>query len=211
MIPDIDPELLSDQSGVEVPGDYVVKHEDVISRSVIQDMCRGDHRAFRRVYLHTIGPLTDFLEILLRSKHEAEEIAQELFTYIWENISKIDPEKNFKGYLYTVAKNLALKQMARKKVERKYYDYKINAFRDFNLSPDEIVMNDELALLINIYITNLPPQRKRVFELSRIEGKSVREIAEELNLSANTVKTHLKLAKRGFKDLIGLAVALFFS
>ena len=185
------------------------KEAEIITESVIAAMGRGDHSAFSTVYLHSVGPLTDFLEILLQSRQDAEEVAQETFSYIWENHSRIDPAKNFKGYLYTIAKTAAFKQMARRKQDALFADYTIHAPEEFGLSPDEIVMTKELSLLINLYFDNMPAQRKRVFEMSRIEGKSNKEIAQELNLSLPTVKMHLRLAMKGFRDLVMLSLYFF--
>jgi len=183
----------------------------IINQALIEAMCRGDEAAFRKVYLHSIGPLTDFLCILLQSKDEAEDAAQETFTYIWENRSKIDPQRNFKGYLYTVAKTTAFKQMARRKLDARFTDYALYHSSELDISPDEIVMSKELALLINIYFSNLPPQRRRAFEMSRKEGKSDKEIAQAMNLSINTVRMHIRLALKGLRELIAVTIFLFFS
>lgn len=187
------------------------RKRELITAELVEAMCRGDHPAFQKVYLHSIGPLTDFLNMLLRSRSETEEVAQEIFTYIWANRQKIDAAKNFKGYLFTVAKTMAFKQMARKKLDEKYYNYKLHTLPEFNSSPDDVVITQELALLIRIYLDNMPAQRRKVFEMSRFEGKSDAEIAKELNLSINTVRTHLKLALKGFRKLLSLSLLLFFS
>lgn len=194
-----------------IPSAKTRRKQEIITAPIVEAMRRGDHPAFQKIYLHSIGPLTDFLNILLRSRSEAEEVAQEIFTYIWANREKINSAKNFKGYLYTVAKTMAFKQMARKKLDEKYYNYKLHAVPDFNSSPDDVVITQELALLIHIYLDNMPAQRRRVFEMSRIEGKSDAEIAEALHLSINTVRTHLKLGLKGLRKLVSLSIFLFFS
>jgi len=195
---------------VKSGGKYFDKKSGIIDKRVIEAMCRGDHDAFKKVYLHSVGPLTDFLTILLQSKEDAEEAAQDSFTYILENLAKIDHERNFKGYLYSIAKTHALQQMARRRRDAAFVDYAKKTLTEFDLSPDEIVMTNELSLLINMYFSNMPPQRRRVFEMSRNEGKNNKEIAEELNISISTVKMHMRLALKGMHKLMSVAVLFFF-
>lgn len=180
-----------------------------IAQPVIEAMCRGDQEAFRSVYLHTYDKLKGFLSYLLGSSEDAEDVVQDVFLYIAENREKIDPSQNFKGYLYTVARHMAGKKLARRMNDDKYADYRNNLAPDLALSPDEQVMTNELALAITIYIDNMPPQRKRVYEMSRKEDKSIKEIAEAMEISPNTVKSHLQSAMNGLRELIGLFLLLF--
>lgn len=182
--------------------------DSVVTKSDIEAVCRHDHDAFRKVYLHSIGPLVGFLQMLLRSRDNAEDMAQSVFTYIWENVDKLDASKNFNSYLYVIAKSMAFKQMARKKLYDKYCDYKLNTASLLDTPTDDIVIDREISLLINIYIGNMPTQRKRVFEMHRT-GKTDSEIAEAMNISINTVRTHMKLAKKGLRELVAGFVAMF--
>jgi RNA polymerase sigma-70 factor (ECF subfamily) len=163
-----------------------------------------DEAAFRKVYLQSVGPLTKFLQILLHSREEAEDIAHNVFANIWENIDSIDPSRNFNGYLYVIAKNMAFKHLARRKLHDKYRSYAIKSDMSLNTSTDDAVINNEMSLLISIYVNSMPPQRKRIFEMHNTHGKSDQEIATLLDVSINTVRTHLKLAKKGLRDLMSV-------
>lgn len=180
-----------------------------ISGPVVEALRTGDEGAFRSVYLHTYDKLKRFLRYLLGSNEDAEEVVQDIFLYILENRDKIDSSKNFRSYLYTIARHMAGKQMARRKNVDKYIGYHTTLSPEFAWAPDEVVMSDELALVLTIYIDNMPPQRRRVFEMSRTEGKSIKEIAEALGISPNTVKSHLQSAIGGLRDMIGLFLLLF--
>lgn len=184
---------------------------DAVSPDLVQAMCDGDMDAFRQIYLHSYDKLREFLTFLLHSKEDAEEAVQDIFLYILENRDKIDPHQKFRNYLFAIAKNAAYKQMRRRKLDEKYHDYHLNYPPGFADSPDEIVMTDELALMISIYIDNMPTQRRRVFELSRKEGKSISEIAEIMQISPQTVKNYLQTATNGLRELIALFAFLFLS
>ena len=180
-------------------------------QSLVKNIVEGDNEAFDRLYLYSIENLIKFLRIITSSQSDAEEMAQETFVYIWENRNKIDPTKNFQSFLYTVAKRTAFRYMAKKGLDRKYCDYKAQLTEEYEISPDELMANQELALMIALYVENMPFQRRRVFEMSRSEGKSIEEIASELNLSYNTVKNHLQASTKGLRKLITLFAILFIS
>lgn len=184
---------------------------EVLPRSVIEEMCQGDHDAFSKIYLHSYDKLKEFLNILLHNQEDAEEVVQDIFLYILENRDKINPQSNFKGYLYTIARTKAFDMMARRKLDEKYNNYHTHFKSDIEFAPDELVMTDELAVMVSIYIDNMPPQRRRVYEMSRLEGKSIKEIAETMNLSQQTVKNYLQTATNGLRKLLALFVVLFIS
>lgn len=179
------------------------------TKDLIEALRQGDEEAFQRIYVHTYDNLKKFLFFILRNEEDAEEAVQDIFLYLLENKENIDPNKNFMAYLFISAKNVAFKQIRRKKYSKTYFDYKYNIEPDHPLLPDEVVMTNELALVISIYVDNLPPKRKQVFELSRMEGKSIKEISEIMSLSPQTVKNYLQGTTNGLRELIKVFIILF--
>ena len=169
---------------------------------------RGDHEVFREVYLHYASPVNDFLLMLTRSEEEARELTQDIFVAVWEKRTLINPEKSFKGYLYTIARNAAFKLFEQKKVHDRYV--KTPTYADVeSYSLDDQLIAEETAILVDIAIQRMPPQRKKIFEMRRGEGLKSTEIAERLNLSRHTVDNHLAAAKKDLKELLTLFVFLF--
>lgn len=169
----------------------------------------GDHEAFSEIYLKTIDPMIDFLDLLLHSRHQAEEISQQIFVNIWENRARIDPDGNFKGYLYIVARSAAFKYLAHKKVHDKYVNFRLSLDPDLGYAPDELLIDNELALLISLSLEAMPEQRRRVFEMSRYDNMTNDEIAARLNISKNTVRSHLYNALRELKELTTVFLVFF--
>lgn len=168
----------------------------------------GDHQAYDQFYLDTVDLMFDFINLLLHSQTEAEEICQQIYVRIWEARQSIDPAGNFRGYLYKMAKTAAFKHLEHKKVENKYLHYKQHDAPEFGASPDEWVITREIALLIKISLDNMPEQRRKVFEMSRNEGLSYEEIAKRLNISNATVRSHISHAIKELKDIV-VVVAVF--
>lgn len=188
--------------------DQTTENKD-IPQEKLSALRNGDHDAFRYIYLHYRKSMTDFLFMLLRNREDAEEITQDIFTMLWENRSSIDGIKSFRSYLYTSARNRAFKLLEHKKVINKYNDFKVNMTIDYGDSPDEIVVSKETAVLISIALEHMPSQQRRVFEMSRFDGKSDDEIAESLSISKRTVQTHLYKARKEIRELLYLFLLLF--
>ena len=190
-------------------GKYGKKAFSSLSPELLAAIRDGDHQAYDQFYLDTVEIMFDFINLLLHSEAEAEEICQQIYVKIWETRQSIDPAGNFRGYLYKMAKTAAFKHLEHKKVENKYLHYKWHDAPEFGASPDELVITREIALLIKISLDNMPEQRRKVFEMSRNEGLSYEEIAKRLKISNATVRSHISHAIRELKTIV-VIMAVFF-
>ncbi len=181
-----------------------------IAPGVLDAVRNGDHDAFKKVYLHYVTPLKNFMTVLLRDEEEAKEMTQEVFVRLWEKRDAINPAKSVKGLIYTMARNCALNYFEHKKVIDKYNLLAVAASEQ-ELSSDEIVIAKETAILTKIAVARMPAQRKRIFEMSHDQGLSNQEIAQQLNLSKNTVDNHLAAARKDLKEVLTLFLLLFIS
>lgn len=182
-----------------------------ITPELIEALRSGDHTAYGNLYLGYVDSLTMFLRMLLGSKEEAEEIAHDVFLNIWENRESINSHLNIKGYIYKYAKNLALDQLRRRKVKDRYAERVYYSTEGFDLSPDETVIGKETELIIRIAIENMPKRQREVFEMSRYEGLSNKEIAAKLGISESTVRLHIHNTVKHLRELVALFIYLFLS
>lgn len=164
---------------------------DNITKEVVAAFASGDHRAFDQIYLRCFEPVCGFFKMLLRNETVAEELAQELFVKLWENRGSINPELNFKSYLYTVAKSAAFKYLRHKRVVEKYENYRGTEVAEMTDAPDENLIAGELQAMIKRALDQMPRQRRQVFEMSRVEKLSNGEIASRLGIRESTVRAHL--------------------
>ncbi len=180
-----------------------------VPAELLEALRSGDHDAFDRVFIIYFDKIKYFIHLLIRSRHEAEELAQEIFVNLWTTHDRIDPSRNFNAYLYRMARNAV------------YNHVRNNAVRNGRVSDlwevdpagttdsEEIIIAKETQLLIDIAVNRMPRQRKTIFQMSRYENLDNTEIAERLNISRNAVEKQLRLALADIRDIITLFIILF--
>ncbi len=198
-----------DQSNGEAVVDLLPVELGSITKEVVSAFVDGDHRAFDRIYMCCSEPIRGFFRMLLRNDAIADELCQELFVRLWENRHTINPELNFKSFLYTVAKSSAMKYLRHKKVVEKYEDFRLRVGSDSTGAPDEALMAAELQLMIRLMLDKMPRQRRMVFEMSRVEKLSNAEISMRLGISESTVRAHLHNVIKKLKGLVSIFFLFF--
>lgn len=177
-----------------------------ISQDTLAALRDGDHQAFSIVFLEYFEKVKGFIHAIIKSTETAEEMAQDIFVNVWQSRHKINPEKNFNSYIYTIARNSVFNHVKHKKVTDKYEDYALHNTDDTPTGED-IFIAKELDLLLDLVIERMPKQRRKIFECYRKKGMSNEEIARELSISVNAVNKQLRLAINDIKEVIKVFIA----
>lgn len=178
------------------------------SATTIAALKAGDVSAFETVYTLFEPRLYAFAVRLTRQREEAEEVVQEVFLKVWERRHQFDPEQNFDGYLFSIAKNIVYNKARRQVYEVAFAKYATtSAAQAVCLTEENMAYQDLEQLLEDTYAT-LPPVRRQVFVLSRVEGKSNSEIAQVLNTSISNVENHLYKALKMIREKLRISNAL---
>lgn len=177
--------------------------------STIEALQNGDHKAFEEVFLAYFDKVKYLLTRLLRSESDAEELAQDIFVKLWMKHTSIDPNKAFSTYLYTITRNTALNYLKHKLVEENFRNSFSCLDEEEADSSDELLFAKEISLLVEMAVCRMPVQRRKIYQMSREEGISNNEIAEELRISKKTVENQLSLALQEIKRVIS-AFLIFF-
>ena len=194
--------------------------KDISEKELLDRLKEGDHEAFEMLY-HSHSPqLLLKLERKLPDTVDADEIIQELFIKIWDRRQQIDPERPFGGYLYRIAQRMLVdhyRKVARNTLlYKEIYDENSNGR---NLTAEALDMKETQRLMEGA-MQRLSPQQQRVFDLCKIQGKSYKQAAEIMGISAETVHVHLRKATQSVKAYLlahqqhisgALAVALILS
>lgn len=181
---------------------------ETVSPDTLAALKSGDHTAFEKIYYHFGNSVMHFLKVLTRSEEVAGDITQETFITLWEKRDRIDPSKNIKTYLYTIARNNAINYFNREKLWDKYATQSDIPEIDTD-SSEELLIAKETEMLVRIAVSRMPKMRRRVFELSRYEGWSHEKIAAELNISKSNVSDHLYQATKDIREIIVLFIVFF--
>lgn len=182
-------------------------------KKLLNALQRGDKRAFDDIFSKYAPDVFRFSVGLTKNKPEAEEILQETFVKVWENRKTIDPNRKFRNYLISIAKNLIYDLLRRKVVERKYLTAKVLSTQHLPDIEDDLHLDDLRKLLLDSF-NKLTHHQKEILTL-KSNGLDNQEIADLLNISKRTVESHLSRAYQnlradmpGFKDIFHLLPSL---
>ncbi|WP_347053327.1 RNA polymerase sigma-70 factor [Flavobacterium olei] len=166
----------------------------------------GKDKAFDELYFRYRDVLVRFVYLRMRSIAISEEIVQEVFTSIWERRKTIVIQKSFAAYIYTSVRYMTLDYIKSYEVTDQYIQEVLQknavSFGSRNATEDAIYY-EELQNAVDQAAKLLPKKSKEVFILSRIKNYSNKEIAEELNVSVETVKYHITYALKFMRSYLG--------
>jgi RNA polymerase sigma-70 factor (ECF subfamily) len=146
---------------------------------------------FNTVYHDHGKAIWRFLLFKCGDEAQADDLVQEAFIKLWQNCAKV-PVIKAKSYLYTVANNMFLNEVAHKKVVLKHAKSKSIAHN--YQSPEYLLQEKEFSEKLNNAINDLTEGQRTAFLLNRIEGKKYREIAEMLEISVKAVEKRMSQA-----------------
>ncbi|MBS2100673.1 RNA polymerase sigma-70 factor [Carboxylicivirga linearis] len=172
----------------------------------------GDMNSFDLIFEKYGNRLYAFAISYLKSNEEAEELVQDVFLKLWENRAKLNRESSLKSYLFTIAYHKMCNLFRQKEQHNKYIlSEKVQDEKSVNL--EEQIEFKEALNQIDQIIEELPLRQKEIFIKSRKEGKSSKQIAEELQISPATVDNQISAALKYLRKHIpeaNIGLILYF-
>lgn len=156
--------------------------------------------AFKEVYFTYSSRLYSVAFQVLKDDVLAQEVVQESFIILWQKTDELKPDSNLWSYLYVIARRNCLNKLRAISLSMKYVNEARQILEASTPPVSNRVEKNELQSIINTYISELPPKQREVFKMSREDGKSHLEIAQELNISPNTVRNHIVEVLRKLKS-----------
>lgn len=175
---------------------------------LVQLLKEGRTDAFEELYNRYWNKLYAAAYKRIRSREISEEVVQDFFTSLWLNRNTTEIKTSFAAYVYTAVRYLVLAYI-QKEIVRNTYRLGLLTDKPDN-STEETVITNDLLLNINKEVELLPVKCKSVFELSRKEHKTNKEIASELGISEKTVENHLTKALRRLRVGLNSFLFIFF-
>lgn len=157
----------------------------------------GDENAFRVFYDEYHAQLYGFAIKHTNDAALAADIVQQAFVQLWQKRTTIQSPLAFKAYLFTITRNLIIDEY-RRKIATQEANYIFSDFINDTSNEEEDYEQRVTALMQAIQA--LPPKRKQIFEMHKLEGLSHKEIADQLSISVSTVEKQMIAALKTLRQ-----------
>lgn len=157
--------------------------------------------AFETLYVRYKNKLQSFCLFILKSPTVSQDIVQEVFIKVWSMRKNITADKSFSNYIYTLAKNQSLNELrsAKRKEVMENILVRQEEASDAENAETKFIVKEYQALL-EAAINDLTEHKRKIYVMSRNEGKSHKEIAEIMQISPHTVQSHISDSLRSISD-----------
>lgn len=152
---------------------------------------KGEQWALEELFEKYYYRLCDFAFQYVRSVDLTEEVVSDVFLTIWQKRNELVSEGNFKAYLFTAVRNQALNYVKKEEQPLTPLDDSPLQAAGKQYRPDEQLLLKECTTRVEKLLNMLPPRRRRIFKLSRLEGFTYREIGQLLSISPRTVQNQM--------------------
>lgn len=161
---------------------------------------RGEDDALSTLIRRHLAPLYGFLRRLVNDAIVAEDLTQESFIKAWKNLSRFNPSKSFKPWLFAIARNAAFDYFRKRKmftfseIEDDDVPDFAGVIADDRPLPDEVLVREDIAMRLEEALGELPLKARSVVLLHETEDMTFQEIAETVMDPLNTVKSRYRRA-----------------
>lgn len=170
------------------------RHTSLTDEALMQAISQGDKRAFDEIYSRYSKPLLGyFMRMLRKDREKAEDFVHDLFAKIIRKPEYFDPSRTFKTWIYSVANNMCKNEYKKQEVRKNTSlgidnHYKVS---DSSVNVLSEVHDRHFKEVFELKMAELDPKHSEVFHLRHVEGLSIKEIAEILELNEGTVKSRV--------------------
>jgi RNA polymerase sigma-70 factor (family 1) len=166
----------------------------ITEKRLVENLIKGDFVAFDQLFGLYNKRLYAFALSIIKNKEDARDIVQEVFLRIWRNRYALAQDSSFQSLLFTISYHLIVDKMRKKMSEEQFKDQLLRKAIDKGSPVEEEVEFNELNVLYNEVIEELPSSRKQIYKLHRFEHLNYEEIAQRMNISVNTVRSQMNKA-----------------
>lgn len=177
-----------------------------IDSQTINQASKGDRAACNTLVNKYRDALITYIINIVPNREDAEDICQESFQKCFNNLESYNHKYAFSTWLYTIAQNSAFDFLRKNRIPSAtaLTEAEMSAQKRANntaLSPEDVMINNQAIENLLKAIQKMPPIYRRVSELRFIQDYPLEEIAKELNLPLNTIKTRVSRAKKLLNEI----------
>lgn len=176
---------------------------------ILAKLAEGDERAFGKIYYHYSPRLFPFVDKMVRNRRLTEEIIQEVFIQLWAKKSLLADISHPSSYLFNIAANKTLDFQRKITRDKRLLETAMATAQGSHNETEERLIFNETAAIAREAIAALPAQRRLIYELSRNEGLSHKQIAIKLGISKSTVANQMVSALKQIRRFIESKSGIF--
>jgi RNA polymerase sigma-70 factor, ECF subfamily len=170
---------------------------------ILKRMIEGDENAFKYFFETYYDDLCNFVNSYVRDETLSEDIVQNIYIYLWEKKNYLSPDCSIKSYLYAASKNKSLNHLRNEKNKNRILSDLFSQTKLESQNKSDLFLEyEDLKKIVLSAINYLPTRCKVIYQLSRNEGLSNKEIAERLGISIKTVENQMSIAMRKIRDYL---------
>lgn len=167
--------------------------------NLIRALKDGKEDALQQLFERYSNDVYNIAYTVLKDSFESEDVVQEVFIRVWNARPRLDETANLWSFLYVITKRISLNKLRDARAKTIEHISMLEfVFSDVKKCDDDTIAKEILALEYEV-LRKLPDQQKKVYLLSRVEGLTYKEIADQMNIAPNTVKNHIIQALKTFK------------
>ncbi|ETZ24884.1 hypothetical protein N824_01245 [Pedobacter sp. V48] len=191
----------------------MTKDYQKLSDQFLLEECRQDNlRAYDQLFERYFAKLYHFSLNYVKNAAVAEELVMDLMFNIWKKRKDLQINGEFSAYLFTAMKNVMFNHLRKKELLTTDISFLQEQAATVGHLADHCLQYKELEQVYQLKLSQLSPQRRKIFKLSREEQMTYPQIAESMNLSVNTIKTQmlvsLKYLRESLKEHIDITILL---
>jgi len=164
-------------------------------KQLVGNFLSGDNSAFEQLLKRYLKSVYNFLYRFVNDRSIADDLTQETFIKVWKNLRHFDRNRNFKTWLFAIAKNTAYDWLKKKKTipfsafTDEEGDNKLENVPEDEILPDELLQKADAARELEAALKKIPDQYRIILLMRYKDDFSLQEIAEILSKPYNTIKS----------------------
>lgn len=183
----------------------MIGHEQELM--LIEELQNGSYEAFDALYMAYSPMVERFAYAILKNRQEVDDLSQNIFLKVWEIRTSLRDIRSFRSYLFAMVRNAVIDILSRRKVVLCPDQLSERVLEDIdNPTVLEKIDAHNLLLMVNIAVSAMPEQRRKVFTMSREKNMTHKEIADVLGISVKTVEYHISKALATLREMTKILI-----
>jgi RNA polymerase sigma-70 factor (ECF subfamily) len=170
--------------------------------AILAQIAEGNEKAFEQLFEKYSDNIYGVAFNYTKSAEVAEEVTQDVFVKLWFKRKSLATLQSLENYLFIIARNHIINIFNRNKKDKNFIEHILHHFEENNATPEDILLFKESQELIAQAIATLTHQQQMVYELRRIQGLSLEEVAVKMEISRNTARNHLNRALQNIRQFL---------